>query len=341
MAPLALAFFNNKGGTGKTTLSCNMAATIAKVHGLRVAYIDGDPQCNATQLLLEDDFWSEIFSNRARSVERTILKALTNIRAGDSSVDHDVELHRSTRFGVDVLAGHPGLSVVEDLLSTSWLEFKGGTIGGARRSLWVRNLIAELDYDLVVMDMGPSLGALNRSFLLGADRFVTPMAADLFSLYALDNIADWMRAWLREYESGLDAIEANSADILETYSISTVPAVANGYSGYTVQQYVSRTSKSQIRHVKAYEQHKAKIPDRAKSLAKWSDLDDKELNIGVVPNMFSMVPLAQAAHAPIRDLRPQDGLRGAQVSQNANYAEQLDMLADRLMDNLPLEQRDG
>jgi cellulose biosynthesis protein BcsQ len=49
-----LSFFNNKGGVGKTTLTCNLAAHLAKKnHGIIV--IDADPQCNAAILTLGED----------------------------------------------------------------------------------------------------------------------------------------------------------------------------------------------------------------------------------------------------------------------------------------------
>ena len=50
--------------------------------------------------------------------------------------------------------------------------------------------------------------------------------------------------------------------------------------------------------------------------------------------MFAMVPLAQAAHAPIHTLGSGDGLRGAQLSQQKKYAQQLDTIAERLLHNL-------
>ena len=52
--------------------------------------------------------------------------------------------------------------------------------------------------DLVLFDMGPSLGALNRAAMLAADAIVVPVAPDLFSLRGLQNVgaalADWREA---------------------------------------------------------------------------------------------------------------------------------------------------
>ena len=51
----SVVFFNNKGGVGKTTLACNIAAQFAG-RGLRLLLVDCDPQCNSTQLILSLDF---------------------------------------------------------------------------------------------------------------------------------------------------------------------------------------------------------------------------------------------------------------------------------------------
>ena len=58
-----VAFFNNKGGVGKTTLACNFAAWEAAA-GRSVLIVDLDPQCNSTQLVLNEDQWEAIYEGR-------------------------------------------------------------------------------------------------------------------------------------------------------------------------------------------------------------------------------------------------------------------------------------
>lgn len=329
----SVAFFNNKGGVGKTTLACNMAAHLRKETDAKILVIDLDPQCNATQLLLSEDQWDEIYSNRKESPNESVMKVLRYIRQGDSHIDADFPTAYSERFEVHVLPGHPSLSVVEDQLSSSWVEFKGGTIGGARRTLWVRRMVeAAHAYDYVFLDVGPSLGALNRTTLMGADGFVTPMAADLFSLYALDNIGSWMKTWCNDYRKAYESIGTNDSPAMEELT-PTLP-VENGFLGYTVQQYVSRAKGGTLRSVKAYEQYREQIPERASDLADMSRLPSNNLNLGLVPNMFAMVPLAQSVHSPILALTPADGVRGAQVSQRERYLERLTDISTRLIRNL-------
>lgn len=322
----AVAFFNNKGGVGKTTLACNYAAYEAS-SGRAVLIVDLDPQCNSTQLVLDEDQWEGIYEDRRRSEAKTVMGLLRHFRAGESSLDISAAQNvvRSERFGVDILPGHPSLSILEDLLSDAWGGMKSGEPAGARKSMWLRTLREEYEdeYDLVVVDVSPSLGAINRSALVGSDTFVTPMAPDLFSLYALDNITTWFERWLAEYDHGRPTAQAELRSISYELELPDPLPIRHGFAGYTVQQYVSRSSGGEIRQTEAYEQHRREIPSRASALSDLSGFSGS-IELGTVPNMFSMIPLAQGCHAPIAGLKKEDGLRGAQFSQQERYVKQLD-----------------
>lgn len=332
--PTTVSFINNKGGVGKTTLACNMAHYLANHGGQRVLMLDLDPQCNATQLMLSDEQWDNLFGGTsAKSEARTILHPLRNLRQGDSTVETDFEVTRSERFGVDVLPGHPSLALLEDSFSQSWVSFLAGEPAGARRTHWIWQLLRDADrYDVVVIDAGPSLGALNRSIVLGSQAIVTPTAADLFSLFALDNIAEWIKRWSVRYGDALVAAKNSSTDP----SLGDVPGVVAGiaatYLGYTVQQYVTKSVKAgERRSVNSYDQYKREIPNHASRLVNVTrTARTSDLQLGIVPHMFSMIPLAQSRHAPIGSLTTADGLRGAQISQQANYRQQLDDIGEKL-----------
>lgn len=345
--PSALAFINNKGGVGKTTLSCNMAYHLSQYSKKRILFVDLDPQCNATQLLISDDQWDSIFGKQTNlNDKRTVLYALSNVRRGDSGIERGYETTRSERFELDVLPGHPSLALLEDTFSSSWEAFQTGDLGGARRTHWVAQLIATAtEYDIVIIDVGPSLGALNRTVLIGSDYFVTPTAADLFSLFALENIGAWIQTWSRRYTRGVeqvrDAFPAEADDIIPSQGGLTAT-----YLGYTIQQYVTKAREGKLRNVRAYDRYKRQIPTKAKKLATAVGTPVKagrvnELNLGIVPNMFAMVPLAQAHHAPIASLTQADGLRGAQFNQQSRYAEQLDDIGQRLARRLSEAEADA
>jgi cellulose biosynthesis protein BcsQ len=332
----AIAFFNNKGGVGKTTLACNYAAYEASQQK-PVLLFDLDPQCNSTQLLLEDDQWEDIYEESEDSESKTIMGVLRHFRAGESVLDTDSasNIVTSRRFGVDVLPGHPGLSIFEDLLSEAWGDMRSGRAAGARMSMWLRNLRAHYgdSYAIIVVDVSPSLGAINRSALVGSDAFLTPMATDLFSLYALDNITIWLKRWLAEYEHGRPEAQAELDAIHYDLVLPRPLPIENGFIGYTTQQYVTRSAGGEVRQTEAYERHRREIPERARALGEMSRFSH-DIDLGTIPNMFSMIPLAQSRHAPIAALEKDDGLRGAQFSQQERYAMQLQEVFARISDRL-------
>ena len=342
---ISICFFNNKGGVGKTTLTCNIAAHFARGLHKRVLLVDCDPQCNTTQLVLDENLTRKLYGNRKGTNKTgTILDVLSPIQLGDASIDANVQpiLASANRFGADILAGHPRLSIVEDTLSQAWTEAQGGSIGGIRKSNWCASLCRSLDakYDIAFFDIGPSLGSLNRSVLLGTQYFVSPMGADLFSIFGIKNIAEWLNHWLKSYKVGLDLSESNSPGSLADFEILTSPHIRHGFAGYTVQQYIAKSKEGVRRPTKAYESLLSEIPsavgtDLGSLFAKGIDHDN--MHLGDVPHMYSLVPLAQGANAPIRELTAKDGLVGSQFKQAEKYAKNLQSIANSLAKNIGLK----
>lgn len=65
----------------------------------------------------------------------------------------------------------------------------------------VRSLGEAYKADIVLYDVGPNVGALNRTILLDSDYFATPVAADLFSLRALATVGRSLGRWIRDWET--------------------------------------------------------------------------------------------------------------------------------------------
>ena len=340
----SLCFFNNKGGVGKTTLACNVASYIAETENLNVLLIDGDPQCNATQLVLPDDTTERLYSTAAGLPEMDTLKqVLLPLLKGDATLGktHEVAGPNTNRFGISVIPGHPHVALLEDRLSTNWTQFMAGDLGGARVSNWNTQLLSHLKphYDLVIYDVGPSLGALNRSILIGVDYFLAPMGCDIFSLIGIENIADWIAQWRNYYDTAYKQVISRHEGNLGEYTgeIRASSGAMARFLGYTVQQYITKTIREEKRATGAYEAILKQIPDQiATSLGHFvaPRLTVDELRLGDVPHMFSLVPLAQSAHTPIHKLTGREGLSGGQYQQQRRYQEFIGELTATLMRNL-------
>lgn len=335
-----VVFFNNKGGVGKTTLACNIASFMATELQKRVLLVDCDPQCNSTQLVLDDNRWMPMYGADG-SDEQTLRDVLRPLEQGDSSIERNVEPIKSSenRFGVDLLPGHPRLSILEDNLSQAWSLGSGGDIGGIRRTNWVSAMakVYESRYDVLFFDVGPSLGSLNRTVLLGSDFFVTPMGADIFSIVGVRNIADWLSNWLEVYSVGLRLCDDRHPDSLEQFNINRTPRISKGFAGYTVQQYITKSKQGVRRPTQAFEAILSGMPDQIKeSLGPFtaSGLDAETIKLGDVPNMYSLIPLAQSVNVPISGLRSSDGLAGGQFQQQKNYERTIRHVGDALARNI-------
>lgn len=339
----SIAFFNNKGGVGKTTLSCNIAAHFANELRKRVLVIDCDPQCNASQLILPDEKCEEIYREVDPIRASTLLTVMRPISEGDASIAGDTtpQLSSQNRFGVDLLPGHPAMSVVEDRLSTAWNNLRAAEIGGFRITNWFPALLTQVTerYDVVIVDLGPSLGPLTRSVLLGSDFFVTPMGCDIFSIVGVRNIGQWLSRWIEDYERHLEHFRRDNTEAINRYGIQQQLSVKHGFSGYTVLQYITKSREGERRATAAFEDILAQIPgvvrDSLGSFFK-DGLTLGEAHLGDIPNLFSLVPLAQSAHAPITTLQSQDGLAGGQYKQQEAYAEFIETVGNRLADNVGL-----
>ncbi|RZT59411.1 AAA domain-containing protein [Microcella alkaliphila] len=351
----SIAFFNNKGGVGKTTLVCNLAHYLATEQQKRVVLVDLDPQCNSTQLVLTSEqcaalYWpDEAFINALDGGDSavwdsmhgvsTIYDAVRPLEEGDATSDPVQPLSATTnRFMIDLVPGHPRMSVFEDKLGQWFAEASAGDVAGLRKTLWLRQIIEELEpkYDVVLFDLGPSLGALNRSVLASAKNFVTPMGADIFSVVALRNIAEWIVQWARLYRQGVKLCETNNPGAVDRFGIPSEVAVDKGFIGYTVQQYSTVTIRGERRATVAYDQILSQVPsqvERHLSGMSKPGLELSHLKLGDIPNLRSLVPLAQSANAPLGALTSGDGLAGGQYSQQRSYVEFINVVGANLSTN--------
>jgi chromosome partitioning protein len=313
-----LTFFNNKGGVGKTSLVYHVAWMLAELDR-RVLVADLDPQANLTAAFLDEDELAEIWDRPDAQEADTIHRCVEPLsRVGDL---REPRLKRISGR-LSLLPGDLGLSAFEDLLSTEWPNCLGTqNLYRAFRVLtafWqvIQLGAARCGADIVLVDVGPSLGAINRSALIATDYLVVPLGADLFSLQGLRNLGPTLRRWRSEWRRRLDNWQ-NSDFGLPGGSMSPL--------GYVVQQHSVRLS----RPVAAYDRWVRRIPaEYARSVLGSSVVADggdplaDGNRVATMKHYRSLIPLGQDARKPIFKLTGADGAIGSHsVAAHDAYAD--------------------
>ena len=303
---ITIAFFNNKGGVGKTSLVYHLAWMYADL-GISTVAVDIDPQANLSTMFLEEERLEELWPDgeHPQSILGTVSPFLRGI--GDISEPH-VELITSN---IGVVVGDLGLSRFEAKLSSAWPACLDRDEGAFRiESAFHRTILQaaeSCDADLALIDVGPNLGAINRSAIIAADFVVFPLAPDLFSLQGLRNLGPTLRVWRSEWE---DRLERRPDDP----GLSLPPAKISP-AGYVVMQHAVRAG----RPVQAYQKWMRRIPGvyhdvvlGEKGASASSTEDDTEC-LSTLKHYRSLMPMAQEARKPMFHLKAADGALGGHI----------------------------
>ncbi len=306
-API-IAFFNNKGGVGKTSLVYHLSWMYADM-GLKVLAADLDPQSNLTAAFLEEErleeFWPDGEHNKTvyGSIE-PLLRGVGDILESPHAEEIDERIH--------LLVGDLALSRFEDELSSQWplcLDRKERAFR-VISAFWriINRIVSEHDIKMVLVDLGPNLGAINRSILVASDYFAVPLIPDLFSLQGLKNLGPSIRDWREGWN---DRRERNPDTNLDLPEGRMEPL------GYVMMQHAEKLG----RPVRAYKRWADKIPmvyaRYVLDLEADSNIKTDTNQLGLIKHYRSLMPMAQEAHKPIFHLLPADGAIGSH--QNAVF----------------------
>lgn len=175
---MPIVVFNQKGGVGKSTITCNLAAISAN-QGLRTLVIDLDPQANSSHYLL-GDAGKKVVPNVAGFFEQTL--------------SFTFKAQAATAFVVNT--PFPNLDLLASSSSLNELQVK---LESRQKIYKLREALVQLAgvYDRIYIDTPPALNFFTRSALIGASGCLVPFDCDSFSrqaLYALIENVNEIRA---------------------------------------------------------------------------------------------------------------------------------------------------
>lgn len=168
---------NQKGGVGKTTVTVNLSAALARL-GFPVLVLDLDPQANtSTTLGMRDPY-------EMKTTATTVFL---------DKEDHVSPWHETNEKDVSLIYGHVSLTRVERDLPRLYITSPGTVL---------KNKLAAMatgDIEFVLIDCPPSLSMLTANALVAADYLIVPMESG--SKYSLDGYSD-LEELVRDVKSG-------------------------------------------------------------------------------------------------------------------------------------------
>ncbi len=168
---------NQKGGVGKTTVTVNLSAALARL-GFPVLVLDLDPQANtSTTLGMRDPYEMKTTATTVFLDKET----------------HVSPWHETNEKDVSLIYGHVSLTRVERDLPRLYITSPGTVL---------KNKLAAMatgDIEFVLIDCPPSLSMLTANALVAADYLIVPMESG--SKYSLDGYSD-LEELVRDVKSG-------------------------------------------------------------------------------------------------------------------------------------------
>ncbi|MFH1135313.1 MAG: AAA family ATPase [Pseudomonadota bacterium] len=323
MSVPVLTFFNNKGGVGKTSLVYHLAWMFSEL-GQTVVAVDLDAQANLTAACLDEDDLERLWTAGGNSA--TVFQAIEPLtRAGDINAPSVEKIAP----GFYLVPGDVALASYEDALSESWpYSMRDDNLYRPFRILTAFWQVAQMaasraGADIILVDVGPNLGAINRSALISSDYVVIPLGADLFSLQGLKNLGPTLRSWRTLWKRRLENWINPEFPLPQGRMVPL---------GYTVQQHGIHLS----RPVKAYDKWVNRMPAvyheavLQGSTAAATPSRDREC-LATLKHYRSLVSMGRESRKPIFHLTPADGAIGSHAQAVQEAYKDFKQLAEVLL----------
>ncbi|MBE9030141.1 ParA family protein [filamentous cyanobacterium LEGE 11480] len=187
-----IATTNMKGGVGKTTMTVNLAASLAKDQNKRVLIVDLDTQISATLSLMPPGEFAKLRADK-RSLRYLIHRAILSDPDLFNQARDTICNYRCNVPGLSLLPGD--IDLYDEFLVSEMLHRRAVQQGEMDfEAVWngfERNLVRSIlntvhsEYDIIILDCAPGYNLITRSALLASDFYLIPARPEPLSLIGI------------------------------------------------------------------------------------------------------------------------------------------------------------
>lgn len=326
-----ISLFNHKGGVSKTTTVFHLGWKMASL-GKKVLMVDADPQCNLTGLTLGLDDYNALFAFYDSKQNTDIFNSLTPVFMIESSTaSSSMEQTTPTKTKHDnlfILAGNIRFSEIDIQIATALTSSRTipalSPFVGALNKL-IRDTARRHNFDIVLIDMSPSVSATNQCILMSSDYFIIPVSPDFYCYQAVDSLSNIIPKWnndisdFREKNSDYALPKSNPqmlGFISQNYRIYTTENqddLLNNQSGNRQQKDMSKAYKAWLEKIKMMFNQRL-VPALEKNgmiisedIFKSYITYDDPYHLAGIQNFNSLIPVSQKVSKPIYALEKGNG----------------------------------
>ncbi|MCA3268954.1 MAG: AAA family ATPase [Alphaproteobacteria bacterium] len=353
-----ISLFNHKGGVSKTTTAFHLGWKMASM-GKRVLIVDADPQCNLTGLTLGLEDYESLFAFYDSKQNTDIFNSLSPIFGLESSTSSAYGLGRNSvaktsNENLFILAGNIRFSEIDIQIATALTS--SSTIPVLRRFVsainqLIRDIAHKNSFDVVVIDMSPSVSATNHCILMSSDYFIIPISPDFYCYQAIDSLSNVLPRWCKDiaqFRSGHDDFSLPIKHpkmlgfITQNYRIYTTEEQSDGD---IEQKTMSKAYKEWLDKIKGIATTKL-VPSLKKEnmiineeIFKRHVSYDNPYHLAGIQNFSGLIPVSQRLSKPIFALTQKDGnwtgARWKHTKNNKEYGIKINIQdADSVYENL-------
>ncbi|MCP5047256.1 MAG: ParA family protein, partial [bacterium] len=275
---------------------------------------------NLTSLFLDEKSAAKIWPEHGQA--KSLLDAILPALKGGGDIKEPYIQRISERLGL--IAGDLGLSVYEDQFSNAW---QGCSLGNeeAFRAISafyrVIKLAAQVHQPgIVIIDVGPNLGAVNRAAMITADYVVFPLLYDYYWRPELKSLGPTLRRWRKEWN---ERVGKNPNSTLQLppgvmKEVGYIPMLHSVPRGHFYNHY----RKWMVQLPGEFRKHVVDEPPR-----EFKEILQDPYCLTVINHYISLMQMAVDSGKPMFHLKPADGAIGSHAAAVRDCFKEFQVLA--------------